>query len=197
MLVASAVSFLSRPGANNMPEGESEQEAQNEEVVGERQDPDEDVQREEEPFENDPEEEIVFTRNDSVELTEEFDARYAVELSDDESADVSDEETPVLNGETADGDISVSEESEEPAVDEVVGEFFDDVADDEEELPESDAIATEFDEEEFEKANVGVEDARRRGRGGRSRAVASTTNLSLHLFRPSDKLPKTPTLKDE
>ena len=40
----------------------------------------------------------------------------------------------------------------------MVGEFFDDVADDEEGLPESDAIATEFDEE-FEKANVGVEGA--------------------------------------
>ncbi|MDD3590920.1 MAG: hypothetical protein PHO46_11720 [Thermoguttaceae bacterium] len=186
LLVASAVSFLSRPDANNMPESESEQEALNEEVVVEQQDPAEDVQGEEEPFENDPEEEIVFTRNDSIELTEEFDARYAVELSDDESADVSDEETPVLNGETADGDISVSEESEEPAVDEEVGEFVDDVADDEEELPESDAIATEFDEEEFEKANVGVEDAQdAEDEEEDLGAVASTTNLSLQSSLPT------------
>ena len=187
LLVAWATQFLSKPY-----EEVASQPSLEANVVGDPVDvPQDQKDSAQESVESpdDEEEEIVFTRDDEIETNEEFDARYAVELDGEETESADDASSDdVLNEVDGADELGEDDASGEGALD--LGELEQE-QDTEDDLDEPDAISTEFDEEEFERANKGdeenassddeIEEEEDLG------SVASTTDVSLQSSLPTLK----------
>ncbi|MBR4750765.1 MAG: hypothetical protein IK077_03300 [Thermoguttaceae bacterium] len=187
LLVAWATQFLSKPH-----EEVASQPSLEANVVGEPVDvpqDQEDSAQESVESPDDEEEKIVFTRDDEIETNEEFDARYAVELDGEETESADDASSDdVLNEVDGADELGEGDASGEGALD--LGELEQE-QDAEDDLDEPDAISTEFDEEEFERANKGdeenassddeIEEEEDLG------SVASTTDVSLQSSLPTLK----------